>query len=66
MEVTRAIGTNTLLLPVISISIPVALGAPELRYATRTSMTLPTRSPAGSKTPQPASRATKTLVALTT
>jgi hypothetical protein len=44
---------------------PVVLGAPELRYATRTSMTFPTRSPSGSKTPQPAKRATKTLFALT-
>ena len=65
IEVTRLIGTKTRRRPLISTTIPVARGAVDLRYASRTSMTFPTRSPAGSKTPQPASLATNTRVALT-
>ena len=65
IAVTRVTGRKTLLRPEISITKPVARGGKVLRYAIRTSMTFPTRSPSGSKTPQPANRATKTLVALT-
>src|SRR5690349_18889270 len=66
IDVTRPIDTKTRRFPGISTMRPTTRGGSFLRYTTRTSRTLPTRSPAGSKTAHPASRATKTLVALTT
>ncbi len=65
IDVTRPIETNTRRLPGISTMRPTTRGGSFLRYTTSTSRALPTRSPLGSKTGHPASRATKTLVALT-
>ena len=65
IDVIRPMGTKTRRLPGISTIRPTTRGAPVARNVTRTSRTLPIRSPTGSNTLRPARRPTKTLELLT-
>ena len=67
IDVTRPIGTKMRLRLEISTAIPSTRGASRpVRRATTTSRTRPTWSPSGSNTGSPATRATKTRVAVLT